>query len=94
MWNAIRAILALVAITLASTAWSSCNLSSARIGNILIKIGDTERRVIQADPDREVQLESQQGGAAGFRFDFHQRDVTIQVYVRSGRVTRICHLRG
>jgi hypothetical protein len=94
MWNGIRALLAALAFMLASTAWSSCNLSSARIGNTLIKVGDAERRVIQIGPDREVQLENEQGGAAGFRFDFYQRDVTVQVYVRSGRVTRICHLRG
>jgi hypothetical protein len=78
---------------LASANWASCNLSAARIGSTLVKVGDSERRVIEAGPNREVQLEHRGGGAAGLRFDFYQRGTTIQIFVRGGQVTRICHVR-
>lgn len=67
--------------------------SSERFGGKIIKVGDSERRVIEAGPDREVRLETQQGGAAGFRFDFYKYGRTVQIYVQAGVVTRICRLR-
>lgn len=69
-----------------------CELSSARLGQDVIKIGDSERRVLEHRPDRTVQLENREGGAAGIRYDFYLRNKTIQIYVRGGRVDRICHL--
>ena len=67
--------------------------SSERFGTILIRTGDSERRVLQAGPDRTVRLETREGGAAGFRHDFYRSDVTVQVYVRAGVVTEICWIR-
>ncbi|MGY6554387.1 MAG: hypothetical protein ACXIUM_07680 [Wenzhouxiangella sp.] len=67
--------------------------STERFGTILIRSGDSERRVLQAGPDRTVRLETREGGAAGFRHDFYRHDVTIQVYVRAGVVTEICRVR-
>ena len=87
-------ILTLAAVmALSVAAEASCNLSSARLSAGLVKVGDSERRVIQSDPDRVVQLETREGGAAGIRYDFHLRGQTLQVYVRAGRVVRVCRLR-
>lgn len=66
--------------------------SSERFGTKLVKVGDSERSVIELDPDREVAIENRFGAAAGFRFDFYKRGRTIQVYVESGVVTRICRV--
>lgn len=74
-------------------AFSSCELSSARVNNTLVKVGDSDRRVISAEPDRVVRLTTSAGGSAGTRYDFYQRDVTIQVYVQAGRITRVCRVR-
>ncbi len=68
--------------------------SAERFGTILIRSGDSERRVLQAGPDRTVRLETREGGAAGFRHDFYRSSVTVQVYVRAGVVTEICRIRG
>ena len=89
----ISAVLLLVFSTLAfAQAELNCS-SSERFGGKVIKVGDSERRVIEQDPDREVQLETSQGGAAGYRFDFYKRGRTVQIYTQSGVVTRICRLR-
>ncbi|HSH27978.1 MAG TPA: hypothetical protein VK972_09485, partial [Wenzhouxiangella sp.] len=58
----------------------------------LLKIGDSERKVLRHEPDRVIQLENRRGGAAGLRYDFYLRHKTIQVYVRGGRISRICHI--
>ena len=89
-----RVFILVIGLLFAAESFGSCNLSSVRIGSSLINTGDSERRVIQAGPDREVQLETSRGGAAGFRFDFYQRGQTVQVYVRGGKVVRICRVRG
>jgi len=65
---------------------------SERFGSQLLKVGDSERRVRKLEPDREVQLETAFGGADGWRYDFYKRSRTIQVYVRSGVVYRICRV--
>ena len=83
----------LFALILAAPVEASCNLSSVRLSAGLVKVGDTERRVIQSQPDRTVRLETREGGAAGYRHDFYQRGQTIQVYVRAGQVTRVCRVR-
>jgi hypothetical protein len=67
--------------------------SSERFGNDLIKEGDSERRVIEQGPNREVQVESPMGGAVGQRFDFYKQGRTIQIYTENGVVTRICRIR-
>lgn len=66
--------------------------SSERFGTQLLNVGDSERAVIEKNPDREVQLETRFGGAAGQRYDFYKRDRTIQVYVRHGVIVRICRV--
>lgn len=65
---------------------------SERFGNRIVNTGDSERSVIRLEPDREVRLETKFGGTAGWRYDFYKRDRTIQVYVRSGVVVRICRV--
>ncbi len=87
-----RILLLLLTLFLASPAVGSCELSSARIGNLLLKVGDSERRVLEQQPSRTVQLQTRKGGAAGIRYDFYQRGKTVQVYVRGGRITLICHI--
>lgn len=65
---------------------------SERFGSILINVGDSERRVRERNPDREVRLENRFGATAGWRYDFYKRGRTIQIYVRSGVVYRICRV--
>lgn len=83
--------LALLANSLVEAQVLNC-YDSERFGRRLIKTGDSERAVIELEPDREVRLETKFGGAAGYRYDFYKRDRTIQVYVRSGVVIRICRV--
>ena len=88
-----RTTILAAALLLASAADASCNLSSVRLSAGMVKVGDSERRVLESEPDRVVQLETREGGAAGIRYDFYLRSKTIQVYVRSGQITRVCRLR-
>ena len=64
--------------------------SSERFGTRLVQIDDSNSTVIELEPDREVRLETKFGGAAAWHYDFYKRDRTIQIYVRSGVVVRIC----
>jgi hypothetical protein len=65
-----------------------------RFGQVLVRVGDSERRALEARrPDREVQLETRRGGAAGYRLDFYERHSTVQIHVQAGVVTRICRAR-
>lgn len=82
----------IVFVLLAPAVYASCELSSARLGNALLKVGDSERRVLGHDPDRRVQLQNRRGATTGIRYDFYLRGKTIQVYVRGGRISRICHV--
>lgn len=66
--------------------------SSERFGTELLKVGDSERAVLEKEPDREVRMETIFGGAAGYRYDFYKRNRTIQVYVRHGVIIRICRV--
>lgn len=77
---------------LAPAVYANCELSSARLGNELLKVGDSERKVLAHDPDRTVQLENRRGAAAGIRYDFYLHGKTIQVHVRGGRIAMICHI--
>lgn len=88
-----RTLVFVVSLVLASWAQASCELSSVRLGSLMIMTGDSERRVVEAEPDRTVRLETREGGAAGYRHDFYERDQTIQIYVSAGQVTRICRVR-
>lgn len=87
-----RALLLVLMLLSAPVAQGSCELSSARLGNQLLKVGDAERKVLRHEPDRSVRLENRFGGAAGIRYDFYLRGKTIEVYVRGGRISMICHI--
>ena len=89
--RALLLCVALLSANLADAQALECQ-SSERFGSQLLQVGDSERRVIELEPDREVQLETVFGGAAGYRYDFYKRGRTIQVYVRSGVVIRICRV--
>ncbi|TVS11227.1 MAG: DUF2845 domain-containing protein [Wenzhouxiangella sp.] len=82
-----------LALILAAPAWASCSLQSVRLPAGLIMVGDSERAVIEAGPDRTVQLQTRQGGAAGYRHDFYRRGETVQIYIQAGRVVRVCRVR-
>ncbi len=86
-------VLLAVALAVGTPALASCELSSARVNSTLVKVGDSDRRVISAQPDRIVRLTTSAGGSAGTRYDFYQRGLTIQVYVAAGRVSRVCRIR-
>ena len=73
----------LLASALANAQTLEC-YTAERFGTELLKVGDSERAVIEKEPDREVQMETIFGGAAGYRYDFYKRNRTIQVYVRHG----------
>ena len=88
-----RTIILAAVMALSVAAEASCNLSSARLSAGLVKVGDSDQRVVRSNPDRVVQLETREGGAAGIRYDFHLRGQTLQIYVRAGRVVRVCRLR-
>jgi hypothetical protein len=81
------------ALVLSGAVHATCGLSSARLPAGLVKVGDSDRRVIESKPDRVVQLETRDGGAAGIRYDFYLQGQVLQVYVRGGRVSRVCRLR-
>lgn len=87
-----RVILLVLTLLLATVAHASCELSSARLGNKLLKIGDSERRVLESEPDRRVRLVNRRGATTGNRYDFYLRDKTIQIYVRGGLISRVCHI--
>jgi hypothetical protein len=88
-----RTITLIAALAVSVAANATCNLSSVRLDAGLVKIGDSDRRVLESEPDRVVQLENREGGAAGIRYDFYLRGQTVQVYVKAGRITRVCRLR-
>ena len=86
-------LIALVVVAPAIGQSPRCG-ASERFGTELIRTGDSERRVLEKQPDRSVRLETREGGAAGFRHDFYRQGVTIQIYVRAGVVVEICRVRG
>ena len=67
--------------------------SSERFRTALVRVEDSEWKAIQAAPDRSVRLETPQGGASGYRYDFYKYGRTVQVYVQAGIVVRICRVR-
>jgi hypothetical protein len=70
----------------------SCALSSARFGREVLAVGDPERAVLEQRPDRRVTLQNRFGAVVGVRYEFHQSRKTVEIVVRRGRVTRICHV--
>jgi hypothetical protein len=86
----------LFAILLTATAAAGSQTlecyDSERFGNKLVNVGDSERRVRDQEPNREVRLENRFGATSGWRYDFYKRDRTIQIYVRHGVVHRICRV--
>lgn len=56
-----RTIILAAALFLCGAVEASCNLSSVRLDAGLVKVGDSDRRVIQSEPDRVVQLENRAG---------------------------------
>jgi len=92
--KAIVACLVLIAWSCAGPALAQHCSQSHRLGRQLIKVGDAEQRLFKhRSPDRTVALETKHGGAAGYRLDYFERDQTVQFYVQSGMVQRICRLR-
>jgi hypothetical protein len=87
-----RVVIMIVLLAVAWPAQARCDLSSARLGNEVLKVGDSERKVMEHEPDRSVRLENRYGGAAGIRYEFYLREKTVQIYVRGGRVFRVCHV--
>ena len=92
MRTIVRALL-LAPVISQAPAQSVLFSSSERFGTILVRVGDSERRIIQAEPDRTIRLETPQGGAAGYRYDFYKYGRTVQVYTSAGVVTRVCRIR-
>lgn len=83
--------LALVLATSAS-ARPLCSPSERFPSGNLIQEGDAEAEVIQEGPDRTVQLQTPEGGAAGYRYEFFLKQKTVQVYTKHGVVTQICRI--
>lgn len=86
----------LVLFSAQALASASCNIRSERFGSALVRVGDSERRVIEVagPPDLERRLETREGGGAGYRADYFAGRNTIQIYIQGGVVTRICRVRG
>jgi len=64
---------------------------NVRFDRGLVNSGDDAGKVTQVAgrPDRVVQLESDQGGNIGERWEYYQPRKTIQITFRDGRVTTI-----
>lgn len=88
-----RYMILILTLVFAASAWGSCNLRSARIDGQMIAVGDSAREAFELGPDREWNLENDYGGAAGLRLDFYERGKTVEVYIKAGKVTKICHRR-
>ncbi len=90
-----KSLILVLAMLMATSALAVDCGETQRFGQKLIRVGDSERRVIEAAgrPDSERRLENRYGGAAGYRMDYYQRGQTVQVYVQGGVVTRICRIR-
>ena len=80
-----RAFLVVLMLVFAGSAMGQAEVrcgNSERFGGKIIKVGDSERRVIEAEPDREVQLETRFGGAVDrevFRACPHPRSSSIWI---------------
>ena len=87
-------VMVLILLLVAGSALANdCHMRSAFVGRDTIKVGDSARKALELEPDREWQLETEQGGAAGLRLDFYEHRKTVEVYIRGGKVTRVCQRR-
>ena len=64
---------------------------SVRFGSKLVTLGDSEGKVYQVagQPTRIVQLQTEYGGAAGYRLDYVTDRKTVQITIHGGRVVSI-----
>ena len=64
---------------------------SVREGGKVLQEGDSVARVYEVlgEPDRRVQLETEQGGAAGERLEYYRESGAILVRTGGGRVVSI-----
>ncbi|TVR95554.1 MAG: DUF2845 domain-containing protein [Wenzhouxiangellaceae bacterium] len=95
MYRLLFSILILGSASSVAFSQSTNCSSSHRFGGTLLKVGDGERRALdRRTPDRRVQLQTPEGGAAGYRLDFDEPGQTVQVYIQGGVVVRICRVRS
>ncbi len=68
---------------------------SIAINGKLITDGDGAGKLLQVagKPDRIVQLETEYGGATGERWEYYREGKTLQIEIRSGRVSSIIEMR-
>jgi hypothetical protein len=86
----------ILALVLAGPALADKECSSEhRFGNSIVRVGDSERRVIQAagQPDSRAQLQNGFGAGVGVRLDYYIRHMTVQIYVQGGTVSSVCRIR-
>jgi hypothetical protein len=64
---------------------------SVRFGNSVLTVGDSEGKVLKVagEPARRVKLETEYGGAVGYRLDYEDGRKTIQIIVANGQVVAI-----
>jgi len=69
--------------------------TSERFGGQLVRVGDSERRVLEVagQPDAQRQLYNEQGAPAGYRMDYYKYLRTVQIYIRGGQVVQVCQIR-
>lgn len=87
-------IIIIMALMLAGPVFGKKCSESERVGNLLIRAGDSERRVkeVAGEPDNQAQLFNRMGAPMGYRLDYHRWRHTIQVYIRGGQVYMVCRI--
>ena len=67
---------------------------SVRFGSRVITVGDSESKVLQVagEPVRRVKLETEYGGAVGYRLDYEAGRKTIQIIIANGQVVAVNEL--
>jgi len=83
-----RWIVLMAGLLLATSVAAS---DSVRFGSRVVTVGDSESKVLQVagEPTRRVKLESEYGGAEGYRLDYDQGRKTVQIIIAGGRVVAI-----
>ena len=86
-------LLGLLVVLAAPVEAKRCG-TSERFGGQLVRVGDSERRVLQVagQPDLQRQLYNEQGAPAGYRLDYYKYRRTVQIYIRGGQVERVCKI--
>ncbi len=87
-------VLASVLLLVAPVEAKRCG-SSERFGGQLVRVGDSERRVLEVagNPDAQRQLYNDEGAPAGYRLDYYRYQRTVQIYIRGGQVAQVCQIR-